>query len=144
MISNDRTAFGRAMIANFFAPLGTATSAPATLDPDVAITARFPTTLIPGVTDALALVITIAPDPAIAVAYVAPFDPHEARAKFDRLDARRRRLFIDFDDGDRCRHVAVSLDHTTRGTDGSTDRGGCQQQTSKSVLDHRVPSREQT
>jgi len=74
-----------------------AVRAPRTFDPDVTAAARFPTSLFPDVANALALVITVAPDPLATTTRPAAFDPDVARASVDHDNARRGRFLLDLD-----------------------------------------------
>jgi hypothetical protein len=111
----------------------TTTATPATLDPDVTIAAVIPATLFPLVADALALVIAVAPDPATTAADPAPLDEHEPGACLHHDRARRRRLFVDLDRGNRLRRhdVTMCFDHAAgRATDQRRD----ERETSETVL----------
>jgi hypothetical protein len=92
-----------------------ATLLPVTVDPDVPTAAAFPVALDPDVTAALALPAAIRPFPATASAIPATFDPDEAGTRLNHDSARRRRLLLDLDDGDR-------LDASTRVDDAATCR----------------------
>src|SRR3569832_2206517 len=67
VIADDRAPLGRAALLAVIADGGSTTAAPAALDPHAATAPVFPAALLPPVTDALALVVTAAPNPAAAV-----------------------------------------------------------------------------
>jgi hypothetical protein len=115
VVANDgallrrRTTTG-AVIANLTVAVAVdvATTAPATLDPDVAATATFPTSLLPDVTAALALVVAVAPNPLTTILGPTAFDPDVPGAGVDDDDARRRRLLLDLDVRNGGAHVTMS------------------------------------
>src|SRR3569833_3185514 len=124
VIADDRATLGRAALLAVIADGGSTTAAPAALDPHAATAPVFPAALLPAVTDALALVVTAAPDPAAAVRDPVALNEHEAGTNLDGLVARRRRIFIDLDTRDRRRgrDVATGFDHAAGGT--RDERGG--------------------
>jgi len=127
------------MIADRTALLDATTGVPPALDPDVTATAALPAARGVDVTDALALVVTVAPDPLVVAALPAAIDPEEAGANVDPNHARRRWLLLDFDHGHgRTTHVRV-----TRATHHTPNRrqsqeGSQDQATEDSVRLHSI------
>src|SRR3569623_1898115 len=142
VVANDRATLGRAtLVSTLLAVLadgGSTTAAPAALDPYAATAAVFPAALFPAVTDALARVVTAAPDPAAAVRDPVALNEHEAGTNLDGLVARRRRIFIDLDNRDRRRgrDVATGFDHAAGGT--RDERGGDHETSETNLKRHKI------
>src|SRR5262245_5146408 len=110
---------------------GASAGAPVAFDVDVAIAARLPPALFVDVAGALALVVTVAPDPVPTVTDVVALDEDEPWADFHRHDARRRWLFLDLDDGDGRRDMAMCFHHARA---RACSERGRESETSESIL----------